>query len=136
MAWSINWNFYSPRRALPWSAALQIRRTLCAPWVATACAIAVGWGMGMTILTALGSLVPVLAAEDRPLALFHGAVRVAEDTAGAAPRFDLEPLPATSVPVERLKAWFRRAVEVRDEDGAERVLQTAIACGASPTLLA
>jgi hypothetical protein len=95
-----------------------------------------GWGMGMTILTALGNLLPVLAAEDRPLALFHGAVRVAEDTAGAAPRFDLEPLPATSVPVERLKAWFRRAVEVRDEDGAERVLQTAIACAASPTLLA
>jgi len=95
-----------------------------------------GWGVGMTILTAVGSLLPLLAAEDRPLALFHGAVRVAEDTAGAAPRFDLEPLPATSVPVERLKAWFRRAVEVRDEDGAERVLQTAIACGASPTLLA
>jgi hypothetical protein len=92
--------------------------------------------MGMTILTALGNLVPLLAAEDRPLALFHGAVRVAEDTAGVAPRFDLEPLPATSVPVERLKAWFRRAVEVRDEDGAERVLQTAIARNASPMLLA
>lgn len=32
--------------------------------------------------------------------------------------------------------WFRRAVEVRDQDGAERVLQTAIANGASPTTLA
>jgi nitrite reductase/ring-hydroxylating ferredoxin subunit len=95
-----------------------------------------GWGMGMTILTAVGSLVPVLAAEDRPLALFHGAVRVAEDTAGVAPRFDLEPLPGARVPVARLKSWFRRAVEVRDEDGAERVLQTAIASAASPTLLA
>jgi hypothetical protein len=95
-----------------------------------------GWGMGMTILTALGNLVPVLAAEDRPLALFHGAVRVAEDTAGVAPRFDLEPLPATGVPVKRVKTWFRRAVEVRDEDGAERVLQTAIASNASPTFLA
>ena len=95
-----------------------------------------GWGMGMTILTAVGSLLPVLAAEDRPLALFHGAVRVAEDTAGAQPRFDLEPLPATSVPLPRLKKWFRRAVEVRDEDGAERVIQTAIAGGASPSELA
>jgi nitrite reductase/ring-hydroxylating ferredoxin subunit len=95
-----------------------------------------GWGMGMTILTAVGSLVPALAAEDRALALFHGAVRVAEDTAGAEPRFDLEPLPATSLPLARLKAWFRRAVEVRDENGAERVLQTAIASGATPSALA
>ncbi|HLZ31446.1 MAG TPA: Rieske 2Fe-2S domain-containing protein [Chloroflexota bacterium] len=95
-----------------------------------------GWGMGMTILTALGSLLPALAAEDRPLALFHGAVRVAEDTAGAQPRFDLEPLPASNVALDRLKTWFRRAVEVRDEDGAERVLQTAIAGAASPVELA
>jgi nitrite reductase/ring-hydroxylating ferredoxin subunit len=95
-----------------------------------------GWGMGMTILTSLGTLLPALAAEDRPLALFHGAVRVAEDTAGAQPRFDLEPLPATRVAPPRLKEWFRRAVEVRDEDGAERVLQTAIAAQAPPDALA
>jgi nitrite reductase/ring-hydroxylating ferredoxin subunit len=94
-----------------------------------------GWGQGMTILTAVGWLLPVLAPEDRPLALFHGAVHVASDTAGA-PRFELDPLPATSVSLERLKVWFRRAVEVRDEDGAERILQTAIAAGASPTVLA
>src|SRR5262249_5103360 len=30
-----------------------------------------GWGMGMTILTAIGWLLPELAPEDRPLALFH-----------------------------------------------------------------
>jgi nitrite reductase/ring-hydroxylating ferredoxin subunit len=95
-----------------------------------------GWGMGMTILTAVGALVPALDADDRALALFHGAVRVAEDTAGSEPRFDLEPLPATTLPLARLKAWFRRAVEVRDEDGAERVLQTAIASGAAPSALA
>jgi nitrite reductase/ring-hydroxylating ferredoxin subunit len=95
-----------------------------------------GWGMGMTILTAVASLLPVLSAEDRPLALFHGALRVAEDTAGSQPRFELEPLPTTRVPLPRLKAWFRRTVDVRDEDGAERILQTAIAGGASPTDLA
>ena len=95
-----------------------------------------GWGMGMTILTALGRLLPVLSAEDRPLALFHGSVRVASDTAGRPPRFDLEPLPATGVPQSRLQDWFRRAVEVRDEDAAERVLQTAIATGADPSELA
>ncbi|MBV9577532.1 MAG: Rieske (2Fe-2S) protein, partial [Chloroflexi bacterium] len=95
-----------------------------------------GWGMGMTILTALGELLPVLAAEDRPLALFHGAVHVARDTAQRPPRFDLEPLPAASVSIERLKTWFRRSVQVRDTNGAERALQTAIASGASSTQLA
>jgi nitrite reductase/ring-hydroxylating ferredoxin subunit len=95
-----------------------------------------GWSMGMSILTALGAALPALAPEDRPLALFHAAVRVAEDTRNRAPRFDLEPLPATRVSADRLKAWFRRAIEVRDQDGAERILQTAIAAGASPTTLA
>jgi nitrite reductase/ring-hydroxylating ferredoxin subunit len=95
-----------------------------------------GWGMGMTILTSVGTLLPVLAGEDRALALFHGAVRVAEDTGGSTPRFELAPLPATSVPLGRLKTWFRRAVEVRDEDGAERILQTAIGAGGSPAELA
>jgi nitrite reductase/ring-hydroxylating ferredoxin subunit len=95
-----------------------------------------GWSMGMSILTALADVLPALAPEDRPLALLHGALRVAEDTAGQAPRFDLEPLPATHVPIARLKSWFRRAVEVRDQDGAERVLQTAIAAEASPATLA
>jgi nitrite reductase/ring-hydroxylating ferredoxin subunit len=95
-----------------------------------------GWGMGMTILTAIGWLLPELIVEDRPLALFHGALRVSEDTRGSPPRFDLEPLPSTDLASERLEVWFRRAVGVRDEDGAERVLQTAIANDASPTVLA
>ncbi len=55
-----------------------------------------GWGMGMTILTAVGSLLPALAAEDRPLALFHGAVPVASDTACRAPEFRAEPLRAST----------------------------------------
>jgi hypothetical protein len=95
-----------------------------------------GWGMGMTILTAVGELLPVLAPEDRPLALFHGAVQVARDTRQMPPRFDLEPLPATNVSIERLKTWFRRSVEVRDTDGAERALQTAIASGVPSIQLA
>jgi nitrite reductase/ring-hydroxylating ferredoxin subunit len=95
-----------------------------------------GWGVGMTILTAIGWLLPELNAEDRALALFHGAVRVAENTRGSSPRFELEPLPSTDVASDRLQVWFRRAVEVRDQDGAERVLQTAIANDSSPTVLA
>jgi hypothetical protein len=38
--------------------------------------------------------------------------------------------------LSRLKAWFRQAVDVRDADGAERSLRTAIASGAEPRALA
>ena len=45
-----------------------------------------GWGVGLTILTALGNLLPVLPEEEAYLALFHGARRVAADCDGQAPR--------------------------------------------------
>jgi len=51
-----------------------------------------GWDTGLTILTALGRLLPYLAEEETHLALFHGARRVAADCDGAAPRRDREPL--------------------------------------------
>jgi hypothetical protein len=58
---------------------------------------------------------------------------VAEDCAGQPPRFDLEPLPTSGLPLDRLKAWFRQAVDVRDTAGAERSLRTAIAGVADST---
>jgi hypothetical protein len=45
-----------------------------------------GWGIGATILTALGNLLPMLPEEETYLALFHGARRVAADCNGEAPR--------------------------------------------------
>lgn len=90
-----------------------------------------GWGPGLTILTALGNVLDDLAPDDRPLALYHGLVHVANDCDGMPPRFSLDPLPQTGVPAARLKQWFRQFVEVRDSDGAERVLLTAIAAGLS-----
>jgi nitrite reductase/ring-hydroxylating ferredoxin subunit len=95
-----------------------------------------GWGEGMTILTAMANVLPALGPDERPLALCHGLVRLAENCAGQPPRFDLEPLPTGDLPLERLKAWLRQAVEVRDTDGAERTLRTAIASGAPPRALA
>ena len=53
-----------------------------------------GWGVGLTILTALGNLLPELPEEETCLALFHGARRVAGDCAGQAPRRDRAPLAA------------------------------------------
>ncbi|HET8629392.1 MAG TPA: Rieske (2Fe-2S) protein [Thermomicrobiales bacterium] len=95
-----------------------------------------GWGPGLTILTALGNVLDDLAPADRPLALYHGLVHVANDCAGAPPRFTLDPLPETGVPPERVKEWVRQFVEVRDSDGAERALLTAIASGLPPARVA
>src|SRR5262245_34102891 len=51
-----------------------------------------GWGLGLTILTALANVLPVLAEEETYLALVHGARRVAADCAGQAPRQERAPL--------------------------------------------
>ena len=57
-----------------------------------------GWGPGLSILTAMANVLPALGPDERPLALFHGLVRVAEDCAGQPPRFDLPPLPSGRAP--------------------------------------
>jgi nitrite reductase/ring-hydroxylating ferredoxin subunit len=94
-----------------------------------------GWDTGLTILTALGQLLPVLSEDETHLALFHGARRVAADCDGAAPRRDRAPL--TSQPnLATLKGWLRRWVAVRHRDAAERTVLTAIAGDASPAALA
>jgi nitrite reductase/ring-hydroxylating ferredoxin subunit len=95
-----------------------------------------GWQAGLTILTAMGNVLPRLRPEDQALALYHGLVNVARDCAGQPPRFALEPLPTRDVSGERLKAWFRQFIEVRDADGAERTLLTAIASDMPPAALA
>lgn len=95
-----------------------------------------GWQAGITIMTAMGNILPHLDPDDRALALYHGLVHVARDCAGQPPRFALDPLPTGDVPTDRLKTWFRQFVEVRDGDGAERALLTAIQAGASPAELA
>jgi len=85
-----------------------------------------GWSQGMTILTSLGSVMPVLAPDDRPLALFHGLRHVAASTSGQPPEFDLEPLRTSETRSGRFQEWFRYFVEVREADAAERTLVTAI----------
>ena len=92
-----------------------------------------GWGAGLTVLTAMANLLPVLEPADRPLALVHGLAFVSRDTTGRPPRFALSPLPAR-ISTERLGSWFRRFVDTRNGDAAERVLATA-ALSASPSEL-
>jgi len=94
-----------------------------------------GWSTGLTILTALGQLLPFLPDEETHLALFHGARRVAQDCAGETPRRERTPL--TSSPhLATLKRWLRRWVAVRHREAAERTVLSAIAAGASPAALA
>jgi nitrite reductase/ring-hydroxylating ferredoxin subunit len=94
-----------------------------------------GWGTGLTILSALGQLLPILPDEVMHLALFHGARHVADDCDGAAPRRDRAPL-ASRPDLATLKRWLRRWVTVRHREAAERTLLTAVAGDCSPAALA
>ncbi|HEU0007838.1 MAG TPA: Rieske (2Fe-2S) protein [Terriglobia bacterium] len=89
-----------------------------------------GWGQGLTILACIMNLLPHLDAEDRPRALYHGLSAVAQDCAGMPPRFGVHPLPALPSDFGRLKRWFRQFVEVRDAEGAERCIVSAVRAGA------
>ena len=89
-----------------------------------------GWGQGLTIHTCMMNLLPHLDAGDRPRAAYHGLAAVADDCAGAPPRFAVQPLPDATTDLPTLKRWFRRFVEVRDAEGAERCLVSALRGGA------
>ena len=85
-----------------------------------------GWSSGMSILTAMANVLPWLDEEDRALALYHGVVHVARSTSGRAPSFDLGPLETSETSPDRYFDWFRRFVEVRSTNAAERTLRTAV----------
>ncbi|WP_227377001.1 Rieske (2Fe-2S) protein [Haladaptatus halobius] len=86
-----------------------------------------GWSSGLTIHSCMANVLPDLRADDRPRALFTGLRHVASDCQGEAPHFDQPSFETQDVSAERLRRWFRDCAEVRDDDGAERCLQTAIA---------
>jgi len=95
-----------------------------------------GWFRGLTTLSCLMNLVPRLAPDDRAAALYHGLSDVGADSAGMEPRFPLQPLPGEEVEPARLARWFRGFIEVRDAEGAERALVSAVRAGASQAELA
>jgi hypothetical protein len=59
--------------------------------------------------------------------MFLGVREVADECAGEPPRFQQYSFETRTVSKERLKTWFRENCEVRDTNGAERVLLTALA---------
>ncbi|MGH6905558.1 MAG: Rieske (2Fe-2S) protein [Geminicoccaceae bacterium] len=86
-----------------------------------------GFGIGMTIMTALGNVLPELPDDERYLALFQGIRRIGADCAGQAPRRERAPLHGEAAALPTLHRWFRQWVEVRHRDAAERTLLTVIA---------
>ncbi len=88
-----------------------------------------GWSSGATILGCMANVIDDLEPEDRKRALYTGVRHVASDCAGEPPNFDQPSFSTSDVAFDRLKGWFRDCVEVRDADGAERCLRTAIAAG-------
>ncbi len=91
-----------------------------------------GFGPGLTVLCAMANVLSSLDPEDRPLALVQGLNFLSGDTRGRPPRFALSPLAGESMPSpERLGAWYRRFIENRSGDAAERALASAVGGGAS-----
>ena len=88
-----------------------------------------GWGTGLTVVVAVANVLEQLDPSDRPLALVHALTFHARDTRGEARPVPVAPLATTAVPTARLASWYRRLVDTRAADGAERVLATAIATG-------
>ncbi len=95
-----------------------------------------GWGQGLTILACMMNLLPRLAAEERARALYHGLSAVANDSDSMAPRFMVRPLPDTSTDIPTLQRWFRQFIEVRDNEGAERCVISAVRAGADDRQMA
>jgi nitrite reductase/ring-hydroxylating ferredoxin subunit len=87
---------------------------------------ATGWGAGLTVLIAMANLLPDLDADDRALALVHGLAFVARDTRNHSPRFPVGGLDTAEVPIDRLAGWYRRFIDTRSSDAAERSLTTAL----------
>ena len=91
-----------------------------------------GWGPALSMLTCTANFLYLLRPEDQPRALYQGLRQVSSECAGRPPRFVVEPLPTGETRPEVFKQWFRDFIEVRDTDGAERVLRTAIDLGLPP----
>lgn len=92
-----------------------------------------GWGPAMTILTCMANVAEKLTDADKVLALYQGLLHVSSETSASAPRIPLTRLETDTHSLTQLKTWFRYFIEVRNADGAERTILTAIVQGATPT---
>ncbi len=90
-----------------------------------------GWGQALSMMTCGANMLEYLHDDDRSRALYQGLRHVAAECAGRPPRFLVDPLPTGEDRPEVFKEWFRSFIEVRDDEGAERCLRTAVDLGIS-----
>lgn len=83
-----------------------------------------GWGAGMTVAQIVLNLLPYLPASEHGRALTQGLAFLGRDTRGHRPRFPVAPL-AGDGESEQLARWYRRFIENRLGQAAERVVATA-----------
>jgi hypothetical protein len=87
-----------------------------------------GWGAGMTVAQIALNLLPHLPAEEHGRALTQGLAFLGRDVRGHQPRFPVAPLEGAAETPEpepaQLGRWYRRFVENRLTDAAERVAAT------------
>ncbi len=83
-----------------------------------------GWSSGLTILSCMANVYDALEPAERARALTKALAWIAAECEGRPPRRPLPALDGTGRDAAGLRAWLRETVEVRDADGAERVLRT------------
>lgn len=82
-----------------------------------------GWGAGMTVAQCVLNLLPHVPRSEHGRALTQGLAFLARDTLGQRPRFPVAPLEGPADP-DQLGRWYRRFVETRVAQAAERVAAT------------
>jgi nitrite reductase/ring-hydroxylating ferredoxin subunit len=82
-----------------------------------------GWGPGMTVAQCVVNLLPFLPPDEHGRALTQGLSFLGRDTRGHRPRFPVAPLEGPADP-DQLGRWYRRFVENRAGQAAERVAAT------------
>ena len=95
-----------------------------------------GFGQGLTMLVCFANMAGRVGEDARRNAVYQGLSAVAVDSTGEPPRFTVSPLPNSDADLASLKRWFRRFVEVRDAEGAERCIVSAVRGGADDAALA
>lgn len=91
-----------------------------------------GWGPGMTVAQTVLNLLPHLPPSEHGRALTQGLSFLGRDTQGHRPRFPITPLDGPT-DAEQLGRWYRRFIENRLAQAAERVAVSGARVDAAAT---
>ena len=89
-----------------------------------------GWGAGLTTLTCMMNLLPWLDAADGSRALLSGNRERRGRLRGQSGALRGAAAARRGADLAKLRGWFRQFVEVRDAEGAERCVTSAVRSGA------